>query len=894
MAEDIRGGRAVDPMRETLSDPASTLKPTKPAGSEITLNDDGTADIDLGEGTPESDKAHFDNLADGMDPRDLSDIAMDLLDSIEVDKDARQKRDAQQEEGLRRTGLGNDAPGGAPFPGASRVVHPMMTEAVVDYSARVTGELLPPEGPVKSQTIGIPTNDKTDRADRTARHMNYQLTEEMPSFYSELEAGFTQQGIGGAFYTKMTPVDGRPDAIVVYIDKVHRPWSDGDFYSQQRITHEMDVDRQTFEANVDAGLWLDEIDPATSSDNVEQTLSSRSNDKIIGRDLPSENIDDVRVVYECSTFLKLDGDERPLPYLVTVDEQTRKVLSIYRNWKPNDPNKFRLDFLIEWPFWPWRGGYPVGFTHMIGGLSAAATGALRALMDAALLNSTQTGVKLKGGATSGGQKISPNVGSVTEMQGTLAMDDIRKTYMPLVFPQPSPTLFQLLGFLVDGGRGVIRTTFDEFNKMNGETPVGTANMMVEQGLKSFGAVFARQHRAIRRFLKQLWDYNQQTVENAQIVDQFGEVLVTKEDYSGPMVVRPVSDPRIFSDTQRQASAMMLSQSAIALPQVYKIREVELNKLRSMKVPEPEQFLIDAPMPQELNAAAENVAASQGLPLKAYPGQDHESHIAQHAAYMDSPLFGSNPILAMKFLPTMLNHFGDHLALWYADAMLVATNHVLQDTFKDSRITLDALEQVKGLEVQLDRLMAELTPEVMQHAQQELASVMPLIQKAQGLIKQMQPPTPMDPSVVAQQDVQRQTEADKAKAAADQQELQIKSKAVDAKAAEASQKINAQQQADNLKASTAAQKEQADSVRADQKAQADQDNAEKKHLVDAANIKVASDRNDVAAQTAEGQQQTELQTTDMDNKTAIEIEEMAIKAGKHKPAVSNGKGVGGKK
>lgn len=770
MAGDVREGRASDPYREPLATPGSHLRPEKPAGSELVLNDDGTATFYDDEPEPFED-GHFTNLADGMEPRQLQLIAQDLLDAIEVDKEARAPRDKIYEDGLRRCGLGDDLPAGAPFNGSSRAVVPMMTEAVADYAARVCSELLPPEGPVKSATVGTPSNDKNERAERTARFMNYQLTQLLPSFYSELEAGFSQESLQGAFYLKPVVVDDQMDAEVVYGDMVHRPWNDGDFYKQVRITHEMPTDRWTFEENVASGLWIDAVSTSATSDNIDQTSPSIANDRIIGRSTPTENIDDVRTVYETSTLLRLDGPEDDLlPYLVTIDEDTRQVLAIYRNWEEDDPDRKRLDFLIEFPFMPWRGGVPLGLAHMIGGLSGAASGALRALLDSALLATMPTGVKLKGGVTAGGQNIRPQPGSTVEVAGSLAQDpDIRKTYMQLEFPQPSTVLFQVLGLLIDMGRGVVRTTFDEFNKMNGEMPVGTANMMIEQGLKTFGSVFGRQHRAMARFLRMVWLINKKTIDNEVVVDQFGELMVSKEDFEGPMTVIPVSDPRVFTDTQRMAGAQLVAARSDmytqkGLPSPYKVRQVELNVMRSAKVAQPEQYLQDAPEPIQLNAAGENVAASMGMPIKAFPGQDHEAHIAQHAAFAQSPLFGANPVLAMKVLPQLVGHIGEHLGLWYDDAMKLATNEVLRATFKDPRITVEALAGVKGLEVQLDRLMAELTPEVMQHAQEVLGPVLEILQAAQKQISDMQMPQPMDPSVVAAQDVKRQEKADQAKAA----------------------------------------------------------------------------------------------------------------------------------
>ena len=885
---DIReGAGTIDPYRETLATPGATLIPAKPEGSELTLNEDGSATFDLGKDkSKEPEAGHFDNLAANMDASRLSVIATDLLDAIEVDKEARKKRDQKYEEGLRRTGLGDDAPGGAPFNGASRVVHPMLTEAVIDYAGRVAGELLPPDGPVKASIFGAPTNDKTERAERVARYMNFQITELMPSAYSELEQGFTQEALSGVFYTKMFVNDGKPDVMVVYVDQVHRPSTDGDFYSQQRITHEMLVDKWTFEENVNAGLWLDLVNTASSPASLDQSGPTRANDRIIGKDQTSENIDDERPVFEISTRLALKGpDDDVLPYLVTIDEQSKDVLAIYRNWEEKDANKSRLDFLVEWPFLPWRGGSPIGLTHMIGSLSGAASGALRALLDAALLNSMQTGVKLKGGATSGGQNIRVQPGSTGEMQGTLAMDDVRKTYMPLEFAPPNGVLLQMLGFVVDAGKGVVRTTFDEFAKMSNEMPVGTANMMLEQGLKTFGSVFGRQHRSMRRFLRQLWKINQQTIVNEEVLDKFGELVVTKEDFTGPMTVQPVSDPRIFSDTQRQAQAQLVSSRATAMPHLYKDRgrAAEIFLLREMKVPQPEQFLIDSPQPKHMNAAAENVAASMGMPIKAFMGQDHEAHIAQHAAYIQSKLFGMNPLIAVKLLPPMLAHVAETMSLWYADAMLLATNATLQQTFNDPRITLEALETVKGLEVQLDRLMAELTPDVMQHAEQVLGPAMSILAEAQDLMKKLAPPTPMDPSIVAMKDVDRQTQAD-------QKTLELK--AMDAKGKQdrdaAKLQQESQQHQDEMQQSAA--KAQQDAALEQQRLAQAAEEARRKDAIAQGNVAVGNDRNAVTRETARDANATKIEITEDDNRAALEIVERKIAAGEGTGNISNGKGL----
>lgn len=887
-----------DPFAQDSSQP-SQLTASEPPGGQIQINEDGSAEYVIAEEDRPRNTSHFDNLVDQIDPMRAAQIATELLDAIEIDKQAREKRDEQYETGLRRTGLGDEAPAPAPFNGASKAVHPVLLEASLDFSARAMSELLPPDGPCKECVIGEITPDKQDRAKRTTRYLNYQITEMMSSAYHEFEMGLTQMPLGGAFYTKMYENDGDVQVMFIPIDKVHRPWGDGDFYSQPRITHEQEVDKYEFHDNVRRGLWADVVDPDAASDLPDETRTEQANDRIIGRTQPTDDPDNTRTIFEASVLMPLeDDDDDIMPYLVTIDVRSRKLLSIYRNWQDDDPNAKRLDFLQEWGFWPWRGGYPIGMTHMIGGLSGAATGALRALLDAAFINTVQTGVKLKGGATSGGQDIRPNPGSVVEVQGSLAMDDIRKTYMQLPFNQPSPVLFELLGFLVDGARGVVRTTFDEYDKFGGNTPVGTAQMFIEQGLKNMGAIHARLHRTMRRFLKQLWEINSRTVDNVEVMDKFGELMVTREDFQGPIAVVPVSDPRIFSDLQRSSIGQLVAQRAQLLAPfgVYNIRKTELYFLKSHNVPNPDEFLNPQPEAQQTNAVAENVLASLGMPIKVFPSQDHEAHLATHMAFMSSQLFGQNPVLAPKFLPAMLAHIGDHVAQWYAAATLDAANAVLRATTGMPNITIESFQAV-GNEVQLDRLLAELQPQIIKHADQQLGQVPQVIAKAQMLLKQMQPPQPMDPSIVAMKDVERQGQKDQADIANKAKETQIK--LVSAQADQQAGQADQQQKQDEtalkrLKAQMDAQRDERQyelqlgdqhlqaAGQAAQIDQADRSDQMRQDIADATNQSredVAADANESREQVAHDNNETQLEITRMDTQSAKDIAKTNAKARK---------------
>lgn len=853
-----------DPYADDMPAPPAAMRKTRLADAELptgdvglVINEDGTADIE----DPVSENAevgdHYENLALRLEEGRLDTLCQELLDAIEQDKQAREGRDKQYDEGLRRTGLGNDAPGGATFPGASRVVHPVLTEAAIDFGGAVMNEMLPPGGPVKAAIVGDETDAKNERAKRVARHMNYQLTEEMPSSYHEFEVGFSQVSLGGAFYTKLYEDNGKPAVAFIPIDHVYRPWNDGDFYSQPRITHRSDTDKWDYRANVRSGLWRDIGSLQDENQIPEETASDTSNDRIIGRTQPTENVDGIRLTYETSCLIPLENDEAEVePYLVTIDVTRRKILSIYRNWDEEDEGKRRLEFLIEWPFWPWRGGYPIGMTHMIGGLSGAATGALRALLDAATLSQSQTGVKLKGGSTSGGQNIQPRIGETTEVQGSLAADDIRKTFMPLPFPQPSPTLFNLLGFLVDAAKGVVRTTFDEYDKLNGQTPVGTAQMFMEQGMRNFGAVHGRLHRSMRRFLKQLYEINKRTVNDVEIVDDQGELNISAADYQGPMVVIPVSDPRIYSDMQRMAQAQAIAARATQLLPlgIYDQRKVETNFLKQMGVADPETFFVKQPQPTRQNAVAENVAASQGQPIKAFSGQDHEAHISTHMAYLNSPIFGSNPAIATKYIPAVIPHLAEHLALWYSDAMLEAATEAVRAKTADESLMLNSLMS-EGSEVPLDRLMAELDDFVLEHAANDLAPIPDTIQQAMDLLKELAPPMPMDPTAVAARDVQRQEIKDK-------REAEIKAADLETRRQTAAQA----EETKRLKIERDAQ------LKSEQLAKDAQDSDADRLL----KANVATAQNEVKLTTNQQDNLTALEITEMNNEAKLESAKEAAK------------------
>jgi len=749
--------------------------------------------------------AHFANIVDEVDQDLLKTAINDLMEKIGNDKEAREKRDKQYEEGLRRTGLGDDAPGGAQFSGANKVVHPMLVEACVDFSARFMKEVFPPGGPVKSKILGIRDKSKIQKAERKAEFMNWQTTEQMVEFRGELEQLSTQLPLGGGQYLKFmwNPLHRRPNSEFIAIDDVYLPFAATNFYTAERKTHVQYITKFEYTRRVKSGMYID-VDLGVP-DDPEFSKSTQANDKIEGRKDLSYNEDGLRTIYEVYTYL--DFGDGPEPYILSIDKSTDLGLGLYRNWEPDDDRQLELDWIVEFPFIPWRGAYPIGLTHMIGGLSGAATGALRALLDSAHIQNVPTLLKLKGGP--GGQTLNVQPTEVVEMEGGALIDDVRKLAMPLPFNGPSPTLFQLLGFLVDAGKGVVQTSFEKLSDQNPNQPVGTTMALIEQGMVVFSSIHSRLHGSMARCFKILHRINSAYLTVEDIEAQSQGLEIDPSDFDGPMDIIPVSDPAIFSETQRFAQTQAIMQRATAMPQMYDVRKVEEMFLRNMKVPANE-VLQPLPGSEDMDPVSENVAAAMGRPLYVLPSQDHMAHLMTHMPFLKSPLFGSNPAIIKTYLYPMATHLRDHLLNYY----LVEAHNAVDKAQSEELIPEEAEDQVKViLEVQkfIEQQLAGFA--------QELAQIDEAAQQFKP-----QPPMPPDKSMeVAQlnaqvqgQAMQQRMQVDQAKLQIDQQKMQSQQQLEQQKMQSQQQleaaKLSAQQQANFEKTQTEQLKQQAENER----------------------------------------------------------------------------------
>lgn len=774
------------------------------------ISDDGLTTTILLEGEGKtSSKEHFENLAETLPETELDKLAEKYLDLIDQDMQDRKKRDDMQAAGLEKSGVSGPAPGGAGFEGASKVTHPVLIESYIDFAAQSIKELMPPNGPVRMKIEGKPNKEKMDRAKRKSAFMNWQLTRQIQSYRPELERLLTQLPVGGSQYMKgyQNMSRGCPDFEFIPIDDMVLPFHARNFFDLSRKFHRMKLSDFTYERRIASGQYRDLELPRSYGADFDKSKSAQVRDKIEGKDNSGSSQEtEERIAFEGCVYLDNIGDpvapsDDAVPYIITIDEESRRVLALYRNWDESDDKYREIDYIVDFTFIPWDGIFGLSLLQCMGGLPDAMTGSLRALLDSALINNMPGAFKLKGNPSGASLSTSPT--QVTEVDA-LGQDDIRKIYMPIPFNPPSPMLFQLLGFLTSAAQEVVGTAEEKIADAGNNMPVGTALALIEQGAKVFSAIHARMHDSQRRILEILHRLNRDHLPDGKV--KFGsddEDYVTREDFEGSMDVRPVSDPNIFSEAQRFAQIQFVVQTLIGLGQVPAlagaVQKVDMRALlarafEQAKIPDYEEFLPEDPKAEPLNPVDENILMVMGKPVKAYAGQNHEAHIQVLLDFSKNPLFGQSPIIAGKFVTAGLNHLQDHILVWYEEMMK-------RDAATAMGKQLDDVEWDDDPESSV--ALAKSTAVVDQAAQLAFGKIPPLIQAAMQLLQQNAPKPPQDPMVgVAMQEVQGKQQIAQGQLSLKQQQVQADAQAkltlAQQKAAEFQGKMQAAQQEYDLK------------------------------------------------------------------------------------------------
>jgi len=736
---------------------------------------DGSAIVTLPEDGPEVNPDFYSNMAESMSDWDLQPLSARYIDLLENDKNARELRDKQYEEGIRRTGMGNDAPGGATFMGASKVVHPAMAEGCVDFAARAIKEMFPPDGPVRTKIIGTVDDQKLEVAERKRDFLNWQITEQIEEFRDEQEQLLTQLPLGGSQYFKLwyDEKKKRPCVEFLPIDRVILPFAATNFYTAERAAEMHEITHWEFNRRVASGMYRD-VSITRATMEIDPTKPQKANDKIEGKKY-EDNDDGLRKVYHIYTYMELEDDKyskgEMAPYILMIDELSNQVVGLYRNWEETDDTMTKLDWIVEFKFIPWRGAYAIGLPQLIGGLSAALTGALRALLDTAHINNSATMLKLKGAKISG-QSAQPDVTQVIEIEGAPGVQDIRQIAMPMPFNPPSDVLFQLLGWLDTAAKGVVTTSEEKVADVNSQAPVGTTQALIEQGAAVFSAIHARLHESQARVLKILCRLNRWHFDEMRKADVVTDLDIERDDFAKNTDIVPVSDPHIFSETQRMAQNQAVLALVDKYPDQFNVSKVLTRFLKQMKVPDINEIMKDVPAPEQRTSADENAAMLIGQPAYAYMQQDHIAHIQDHLQFAMNPFLGQSPFADPNYLNNVIEHLKQHMTLWYLNRSnaYVAESRGGKpvNNYDDPKLTssIDQLYAVVGAHVEQD------TKEVFQSFAPAFQS---LIQQAQQRKQAAQGGLPPDAQVVkdtSMAETQRKAAKDKADQQIAQARLQV--------------------------------------------------------------------------------------------------------------------------
>jgi hypothetical protein len=625
-------------------------------GAEFTELDDGGVEIDFEPEVERLEDAPFDaNLALYMDDMDMNTLGETLLSGVEEDKQSRGDWEATMSEGIKLMGLKIEDRQ-TPFKGACGVYDPLMAEAVVRWQAVAAGELMPAAGPVKTQVIGVANEQLEAQASRVQQFMNLYLTELAPEFYEEFDQMLFWLPLVGSTFKKtyQDRLLGRPVSRFVLPDNFIASYGTTDLATSPRFCHITPMSRRNFRLAQLAGVYRDIDLGDPQADDSSQTPIQAEVDGVQGVEPGAEGTEEYRI-YEVYADLNLVGYENedgiPLPYVVTIEEGTRKVLSVYRNYDEGDPTFQRKNPFTHYKFMPGVGFYGLGYAHLLGNSAKTATSIRRQLIDAGTLNNFPGGLRVKG------MRLEDNnigIGPTEFREIDTGGLPIQNAIMTMPYKEPSQVSLALLKETYEAARNLANTTEIAVGEGRQDAPVGTTVALMEAATRLQSATLKRCHRAFTRELKLIADLFGKYLpdEPYPFPVRGGMAAIMREDFANNIDVIPVSDPNISSSAQRMMRAEALLRFATQQPDQHNLREAYRQMYVEMGVAPEKIELILAPerqKPRPLDPLTENQNAIVGMPLVAGAYQDHDAHIAAHA-----PIAQDNPILQA--------HINEHLAL----------------------------------------------------------------------------------------------------------------------------------------------------------------------------------------------------------------------------------------
>ena len=597
--------------------------------------------------------------------------------------------------------------------------------------------MYPSGGPVKTVIIGDPDEKIEDQGRRVREFMNYQITQEMESYFPELDQMLFHLPLVGQTFKKVwwnVNLDRQCSDFVKAEDFCVAPETK-DLYTSPRYTHIIRMPKNEYNRYVQNGYYLQT--EYAGSDGVQ------SSDDVIGEiegvdEYGDDSQDDVMTLLEMHVYDLFDGidgeemdedDENDnavaFPYVITIDYNNQKVVSVRRNWREDDELKKRRDWFVSYKFLPGLGFYGFGLYHMIGGLGKAATGSLRALLDSAAFANMQGGFKLRGRVQGGDMQISP--GEFVDLDSTV--DDVNKAIMPLPFKEPSGSLFNLLGFMVDAGQRFASTADLNVGDVNPNAPVGSTVALIEQGSKAFSAIHKRLHYSQGQEFKMLAALNAENLpEEFTFAIAGAAETIYAADFDEKIDIVPVSDPNIFSTAQRISQAQAVLQMAQSAPQLHDLYQAYKRMYEAIRIPNIDEILKKPEEAPQMDPIDENMSVMYGKPIRAFLEQDHEAHIAVHMQFMQDPSLAGNPGAA-SMQPVLIAHIAEHIALLYRLRMQASVAMELPPLpdFKDPKFKFNDVDP------EMDRLISQRAAQVVQAAPQmkQIEAIRGVGQQGQG-------------------------------------------------------------------------------------------------------------------------------------------------------------------
>jgi hypothetical protein len=630
--------------------------------TEITPMEDGGVEINFEPGAfnQAQSENHYDNLAELLPEEILMPLGSELYQNYSDYKSSRQDWEQSYIKGLDLLGFKYEQKT-EPFQGASGATHPVLAEAVTQFQALAYKELLPAQGPVRTQTVGAPSPEKSSQAERVKEFMNYQLMDQMPEYETEFDQMLFYLPLSGSAFKKVyyDELLGRAVSKFVPADDLIVPYTATSLDDAESMIHRIKTSGNDLRKQQVGGFYRD-IDLTPGYEN--ETALDKKEHELEGIRQTGKP-EDVFTLLECHVNLDIEGfeDRGPdgettgikLPYIVTIEENSRQVLSIRRNYEVNDPLRKKISYFVHFKFLPGLGFYGFGLIHMIGGLSRTATSALRSLLDAGTLSNLPAGFKQRGiRIRDDAQSIQPGEFRDVDAPG----GNIRDAFMTLPFKEPSPTLLQLMGVVVQAGQRFASIADMQVGEGNQQAAVGTTVALLERGSRTMSAIHKRLYVALKNEFKLLARVFKLYLPQEYPYDVVGgERVIKQADFDDKVDILPVADPNIFSQTQRISIAQTELQLAQSNPQIHNLYAAYRNMYEAIGVKNIDLILKKPQPPQPKDPSLEHIDSLSSIPFQAFKGQDHRAHITAHMNFMSTNIAKNNPVINASLQKNIFEH-----------------------------------------------------------------------------------------------------------------------------------------------------------------------------------------------------------------------------------------------